>query len=501
MRATAIRLLLALMLLLAGSARALAPVPNETGYLTDLTGIIEPAMIGQIQLRLAQYHIQQQRKISVLLVQETPGEELEAYADRVIDQWGLREVKNGGALVLWTAEGYILIRATERVLPRLSQDAQSEIISEWIVPAYAEGDAGRGILDGVNRMIAVIDGEPVGTRPSTPPPTDDAQAMIDEMLLLDPTDPVHVPDDVEPPLELPPWLDRLPGDLARITMSLAQNPGAGLRDLLGEARGQVRATQAQLGGLLAYVRGDTAEPGMLLVSRNAYVVLMAVLAMAALMLLRGAWVGTALLAGVGGSIALWVATGFTALAVMVLVLGMTLPLLRRLVRAVLSSSDGQDDEEVAADRMRAQIAALAIRPTPASASRATSVPVASSKSVTPSAIPPSAPTVPLRRVGPPSAQDSFEFSNLVGATFRHALGKARLWHLGVAIALAMLSVGLLVLAIFGVAIYFVVRRGVAYRFLEMGSYNNADIRRLLDRLPKPDPADLKAPVTRPMQRP
>ena len=71
MRATAIRLLLALMLLLAGSARALAPVPNETGYLTDLTGIIEPAMIGQIQLRLAQYHIQQQRKISVLLVQAT----------------------------------------------------------------------------------------------------------------------------------------------------------------------------------------------------------------------------------------------------------------------------------------------------------------------------------------------------------------------------------------------------------------------------------------------
>lgn len=83
-----------------------------------------------------------------------------------------------------------------------------------------------------------------------------------------------------------------------------------------------------------------------------------------------------------------------------------------------------------------------------------------------------------------------ELRYLASATVRHALKKARLWHLAAAIALAVMSFGLLILAGLALVVYFAASRGVVYKFLEMAGRRNPDIRSILQHLPRPDPRDL-----------
>lgn len=485
--------LAAMMCLVLGAAHALAPIPDETGYLTDQTGIIEPEAIAQIQLRLAKYQVESRRKISVLLVEATPGEELEAYADRVLEKWGLTQLQDGGALLLWSAEGYILIRATEPMLQKLGSEAQSEIISRWIVPAFAEGDAGRGILDGVERMIAVIAGEPVGERPA-PSAAEEGPPAAEDDMLADDSDSAAILI-APPPMETPAWIEMLPADLARLTGAFNAGPVSGARTLLEEAGKQWNDLFVQVQAVILQLRGERIEPPLLPFALNAFYVFGAVLGLVALMLFRRAWGGAAFLITVAGAPALWAATGFTALALCVVAGGILFPFVRRILQAVFRQEGEEDSEAVAAAKLKAQLAAMASHKTGVPGSRS-GQPAVSRTPV--SVVLPAARTSPsaspaATRRGPVSAQDLEEFTNLLLATVRHVLSRAKLWHLGAAVALCAISVGLALLVGLALVGYFAVRRGVVHRFLEFGSRRDENIRRLLERFPAPDPADLKSP--------
>lgn len=490
MRRLMFSLLVAMMGVVVGSVHALAPIPDETGYLTDQTGIIEPASTAQIQLRLARYHIESQRKISVLLVQETPDEELEAYADRVLQKWGLAEVKSGAALLLWSAEGYILIRATDPLLRSLGREAQSEIISRWIVPAFAEGDAGQGILDGVERMIAVIAGEAVGERPQAHVP-EESLPLTDEAVL---SDEGHSADIIiaEPPLEKPAWIEMLPSELVRLTDAISVNTISGTRALFTEAGRQLGDLRVQVQGVALQLSGERVEPPMLPFVLNAFYVLGAVLGLAGLLLFRRAWSGAVLLVAAVGAPALWAATGFTALALCVVMVGVLFPLALRVLLATLGQEAEGDSEAQAAAHLKAQLSAMASRSKPGTAtppaqtatSRIPAAPAQAAVHVSPAA----------PRTMPANAQEIQEFTNLLTATVRHVLSRARLWHLGVAVALCLFSFGLAVLAGLALLVYFAVQRGVVYKFLELGARRDDNLRRFLGRFPAPDPADLKPPA-------
>lgn len=493
MRGLRLALLMAMLCLVAGGASALARIPDETGYVTDQTGVIEPAAMAQLQLRLAKYHIESHRKISVLLVQATPDEELEAFADRVLDTWGLDRERDGGALLLWSAEGYVLIRATDSLLPALGGEAQAKIISRWIVPAFAEGDASRGIRDGVERMIAVIAGEPVGERPVT---SENEMPPFPEQ-----SDPVDDGDSatftIAPPSrETAPWVAQLPDDLARFAEAFGAGAFAGLRAVLSEAGSQWEDLPVAAQVAWLQLRGERVEPPLPVFALNALCVFAGVLGLAALLLLRGVWSGAALLVSLAGAPALWAATGFTALALCLLVGALLLPAALRVLRALLGAQDESDSEARAAAQLKAQLAALASRPHQAAATHAPTSPLptpreAGSATRVPSVLPAS---VAARRAGPPNAQALEEFTNLLAATFRHALSRARLWHLGLAVALFITSAVLAVLALLALAAYFAVRRGVVRKFLELGTRQDEGLRRLLERLPAPDPADLRTPA-------
>lgn len=495
MRKVMLAVLAATMSLFLGAAAARAPIPDETGYLTDQTGIIGPAAMAQIQVRLARYHAESGRKISVLLVQETAGEELESYADRVVQQWGLAQVKAGGALLLWSAEGYVLIRVTDALAQKLPVEQQFEIISRWIVPAFAEGDAGRGIQDGVARMIGVIDGEAVGARP-TPQQSDEGSSPEEGARVLRGSDPGAVLI-LEPAVDLPSWIAALPNDLERLGGALNSHPITGARKLLAEAGGQWRDLRVEVHALVLQWRGEQVEPATPPFVRNAFYVLGGVLVVAVLLLLGRARNAAAILVGIVGAPALWAATGFTALAVCVLLGGMLLPVLLVMARVVMRGGDERDPDAVAAAQLNAQLAAMAsksrhaasFRPMHAAPSTPANPRTAITAPATVSTLRPA--TATWATAKPPSRQDLQQLANLLLATIRYWVVRLRLWHLGLAMVLLLYSPALAFLAALGVLTYGALQRGLLRAFLELAWRGNAELLRQLQKLPAPDAADLK----------
>jgi uncharacterized protein len=144
-------------------AQALQPVPSLERRVTDLTGTLTAGQRQQLEDRLAAFEQQKGSQIAILLVPTTQPEAIEQYAIRVAEQWKLgRKGVDDGALLLVAIDdrslrlevGYGL----EGVLPDV---IAKRIVSDVITPYFRQGDYFGGLSAGVERIIGVVEGEPL----------------------------------------------------------------------------------------------------------------------------------------------------------------------------------------------------------------------------------------------------------------------------------------------------------------------------------------------------
>jgi len=153
--------------LAAGSAAATAqdrqPVPALASRVTDLTGTLSSAERTSLETQLAHFEARKGAQIAVLIVPTTQPEEIEQYSIRVVEAWKLgREKPDDGALLLVAMQDRALRIEVGRGLEGALTDlVANRIIDETITPRFREGDFAGGIAAGVERMIAVVDGEPL----------------------------------------------------------------------------------------------------------------------------------------------------------------------------------------------------------------------------------------------------------------------------------------------------------------------------------------------------
>lgn len=142
------------------------PVPPLTARVTDLTGTLAPAERAELEARLAALETRKGAQIAVLIVPTTEPETIEQYARRVLDEWklGRRGIDDGALLLVAKADRRVRIE-TQYGLEGVIPDAVAKrIIEEEIVPRFRAGDFAGGIRAGVERMAALVEGEPL------PPP-------------------------------------------------------------------------------------------------------------------------------------------------------------------------------------------------------------------------------------------------------------------------------------------------------------------------------------------
>ena len=156
---------LATLLLLALSAIALAQVavPELRSPVTDLTGTLTPEQIGTLERRLREFEARKGSQIAVLLVPTTQPETVEQYAIRVAEAWklGRKGVDDGVLLLVAKEDRAVRIEVGYGLEGPLPDVIANRITDQVIVPRFRDGDFFGGIAEGIDRMVAVIEGEPL----------------------------------------------------------------------------------------------------------------------------------------------------------------------------------------------------------------------------------------------------------------------------------------------------------------------------------------------------
>ena len=145
------------------AAWAQVAVPPLKARVTDLTGTLTPEQSAALEQRLQSFEARKGSQIAVLMVPTTKPEAIEQYALRVAEQWqiGRGKVDDGAILVVAKDDRELRIEVGYGLEGALNDATASRIIREVIVPRFREGDFYGGINAGVDRMIRVIDGEPL----------------------------------------------------------------------------------------------------------------------------------------------------------------------------------------------------------------------------------------------------------------------------------------------------------------------------------------------------
>jgi uncharacterized protein len=151
------------MLAFAGLALAQLPVPELTARVTDLTGTLTAGQRSGLEQKLAAFEERKGAQVAVLMVPTTRPESIEQFGLRVAETWRLgRKGVDDGALLLIAKDDRELRIEVGYGLEGVLTDATSRrIIDETIVPYFRSGDFHGGVSAGVDRIMAVIDGEPL----------------------------------------------------------------------------------------------------------------------------------------------------------------------------------------------------------------------------------------------------------------------------------------------------------------------------------------------------
>ncbi len=154
------------LLLIGNAVAAVIPVPPLTARVIDQTATLDAAQTQAIAAKLVAFEQRKGSQIAVLIVPSTGDETIEQYSIRVVDAWKLgRKGVDDGALLLVVMDPHGARIEVGRGLEGVIPDAiANRIIDEDLAPKFRTGDFASGLQAGIDRMIGLVNGEPL------PPP-------------------------------------------------------------------------------------------------------------------------------------------------------------------------------------------------------------------------------------------------------------------------------------------------------------------------------------------
>ncbi len=179
-----LRLVAAVLLLWASAvlAQQLVDVPPLTARVIDLTGTLTAAEQATLDSRLADLDTRKGSQIAVLIVPTVQPEAIEQFSMRVAENWklGRKGVDDGILLLVAKNDRAVRIEVGYGLEGAIPDATANRVIDEFIVPRFREADFSGGINAGVDRLIALVDGEPL----PEPQRSGSPQAQIDNLLPL-----------------------------------------------------------------------------------------------------------------------------------------------------------------------------------------------------------------------------------------------------------------------------------------------------------------------------
>jgi uncharacterized protein len=153
--------LLALLICWAFVALADVAVPPLTGRVVDQTGTLSTSDVASLTQKLKDLETRKGSQVAVLIVPTTQPETIEQFSIRVAEAWkiGRKKIDDGALLVVAKNDRKLRIEVGYGLEGSLTDVTANRIINEIIVPKFRSGDFAGGISAGVDRIIAVAEGE------------------------------------------------------------------------------------------------------------------------------------------------------------------------------------------------------------------------------------------------------------------------------------------------------------------------------------------------------
>ena len=149
------------------SAGAEVAVPLLKARVTDLTGMLSANDVAQMEQKLAAFEAKKGSQLAVLIVPTTQPETIEQYSIRVAEAWklGRKGVDDGALLLVARDDRALRIEVGYGLEGALPDATAKRIIAEIILPKFKQGDFSGGIAAGIERVMGVIEGEPLPSPP------------------------------------------------------------------------------------------------------------------------------------------------------------------------------------------------------------------------------------------------------------------------------------------------------------------------------------------------
>ncbi len=156
------------------AAQQLVPVPPLRSPVTDLTGTLTPDQVAALEAKLRAFEQAKGSQIAVLIVATTEPEAIEQYALRVAEAWklGRKGVDDGALLLVALQDRKVRIEVGYGLEGALPDAIANRIIDEDVVPQFRRGDFHGGIATALDRMMRVVEGEPLPEPASRAPAQD-----------------------------------------------------------------------------------------------------------------------------------------------------------------------------------------------------------------------------------------------------------------------------------------------------------------------------------------
>ncbi|PZT43635.1 hypothetical protein A7X92_13430 [Stenotrophomonas maltophilia] len=150
---------------------AAAAIPALDDPVVDTANALSASTRATLREQALQLQARKGAQLQVLVVPSVGDDGIEAYAQRVFEQWqlGRAGVDDGVLLLVAVQDRRVRIQTGYGLEGTIPDAYAARIIDKAIVPRLREGGLDQGLLDGSKVLVALIDGEPL-------PPQEDSSA-------------------------------------------------------------------------------------------------------------------------------------------------------------------------------------------------------------------------------------------------------------------------------------------------------------------------------------
>jgi uncharacterized protein len=139
------------------------PIPALTGRVVDETGTLTADQKSALEGKLQSFEQRKGTQMVVLLTGTTFPEPIESYSIRVAEAWkiGRKGVSDGIIIVVAKSDRTMRLEVGYGLEGVIPDAVARRLIDEVFIPGFRQGDFYAGLDAGIDRLIKVIDGEPL----------------------------------------------------------------------------------------------------------------------------------------------------------------------------------------------------------------------------------------------------------------------------------------------------------------------------------------------------